>query len=349
MKSLEAFPKNTGGSKVFDPRSYGLDARQQIAAQSRYSGDVGIEVEVEGTGLPHNGCTAVGRIRWIPHEENSLRAVGGVGSGGAEYVLSEPVAYADVPTAVDNLFSHIQNSGGRIVNSTRCSTHVHLNMQGVKLHQLGSFVALWGTFEDALSLWCGDHRAGNHFALRLSDCHEAVGNWVSGFKQGSFFFDRERRYLALNPACLSTFGSLEVRLLGGIDNRADLTTWISWLKKIKDAALSDRFSNPENLAAAFSGAGSLQFCREILGDETTATLDRVCANAGLSLSKLTVEGFRRVQPIVYSMPWPDVIREATKVYVPNPFEVAKPKKKRSAFADPMDIRFVDEGDDIDFN
>lgn len=324
MRSLTTFPKQN--PKIFDPDLYGTDPREQVAASSSYQGAIGIEIEVEGENLPPGGCPAASRASWIYHNDGSLRAVGGGAPGGAEYVLSEPIDEDFVPTAVGNLMTFLRNSGSRIVNSTRCSTHVHLNMQGIKLNQLASFVVLWGTLEDALSLWCGEHRAGNHFALRLSDCDEAVNRWVLGFKHGNFHFDHERRYLALNPACLQTFGSLEVRMLGGIENEQEVITWISWLQRIKKAALSARFQNPESIAGIFSGVSYDDFARDILGSDAVDALIRACEASGQNFNKLIVQGFRRVQSICYALPWGVVIAECNKPFVPNPFAPVRKRK-----------------------
>lgn len=342
MKSLSNFPHNAG-AKVFDPGLYGIDPRQQVANQSPYSGEIGIEIEVEGERLPASNCPAIGRTQWIYKHDGSLRAVGGGAPGGAEYVLAEPVDQPDVPVALGNLFRHFRDNGARIVNSTRCSTHVHLNMQQMKLNQVASFVILWATFEDALSLWCGDHRAGNHFALRLSDCDDAVDRWLRAFKTGCFEWSYDRRYLALNPASLATFGSLEVRMMGGADNERDVVKWVDWLQRIKRAATSPRFENPESIAGAFSGCMGLDFARQILGEEATEELARICDASGESFSSLMRKGFRRIQQLCWALPWAAVVAECRKPFVPNPFYTGGPRKKRERGLEGLEIRLnIDE-------
>lgn len=342
VKSLDKFPSKS--PSIFDPDRYGLDLRKQIAAESRYTGDVGIEIELEGRSLPASyGGPSVGAVTWVYHQDGSLRAPGGNAPGGAEYVLSQPCPVADVRPLVTNLFEYIRANRGRIVNSTRCSTHVHLNMRGVKLPQLASFVVLWGTFEDALANFCGGHRSGNHFALRMSDCHSSVDEWSSAFRTGVFRFSRERRYLALNPACLSTFGSLEVRTCGGVEGADEVVEWVEMLTALKTYALG--LADPSGIGADLSAYGCRGFAERVFGAEIVAKLDEACRELGESFEDLVMSGFRRVQPLLYVLPWREVATECAKVYVPNPFGGEK-KRARGLGGE---IRFgrVDEGERIE--
>lgn len=318
LKSLAGFPAK---GKVFDPDKYGHDLRAQVAAMSPYKGEVGIELELEGRGLPPAvNIPAIGGATWVPHTDGSLR------NGGMEYVLSAPVDRQHVGPLTTALFKALTDSGAVVRNSTRCSTHVHLNMSGVRLNQLCSLVALWGCFEDVLSNWCGPHRSGNLFALRMSDSEFAVDQWERGFRLGSFRFNRDYRYLALNPACLSTFGSLEVRTMRGADTPDEVVAWTEVLLAIRDAALSPAFASPTAIAEQFSALGPAGFIESILG-QTTIYADLRPATEVLDedFDKLIMRGFRRVQPIIYSLPWDEVNAELSKPYVPDPF--AKPKTR----------------------
>lgn len=329
MKSLNTFPKLSSTS--FDPSAYGLDVRMQVAAESRYQGDYGIEIELEGRRLPQGYAgAAVNGVTWVYHADGSLRAVGGGAPGGAEYVLSEPCKFEDVQPLVDNLFSAIKSNRGEVVNSTRCSTHVHLNMRGVKVPQLAAFVALWGTFEDVLTNFCGGHRSGNHFALRFSDCAGAVDNWVGAFKMGDFRFRNERRYLALNAACLSTFGSLEVRSGGGVSAADEVVEWVDILHRLRSFALA--MANPLEISSAFSGYGPVEYAERVFGRAITTKLMEATTELGEDFNRLVVEGFRRIQPILYTLDWEGVIKESSKVYIKDPFGALKrpaPRPRRN--------------------
>lgn len=334
MKSLDRFPSRKDS---FNPEAYGIDLRKQVAAPSRYDGDVGIEIELEGHRLPTEyGGRPVGAATWVWHADGSLRAPGGNAPGGAEYVLSQPCKASDVRPLVTNLFNYLRERRATIVNSTRCSTHVHINMRSVKLPQLAAFVAVWGTFEDVLANSCGGHRSGNHFALRFSDSHAAVEAWISAFKTGAFEFSRERRYLALNPACLSTFGSLEVRTAGGAENADEVVEWVDLLMAIK--RFSDGVADPGTLGADFSAYGTTGFAERVFGAETVAKLREATAELGEDFDDLILRGFRRIQPILHVLPWDAVATECAKVFVPDPFGALKTRKKTIAVDERIEVQ-----------
>lgn len=326
MKSLDKFPKSAKG---FDNDAYHHDVRTNVAVDSPYNGEVGLELELEGRNLPsaYRGQSVAG-VTWVAHEDGSLRAEGGNGRGGMEYVLSQPCARGDVAATVNALFEFLTTSKAVINNSTRCSTHVHVNAKGMKLNELAAFVAIWGTFEDVLTYYCGAHRSGNHFALRLSDSSFAVNQWVRAFQSGDFTFPNEYRYLALNPACLKTFGSLEVRTMRGVDNTADVVEWVNLVLAVRDAA--KRFKDPTEIAATFSGDGSLAFADRVFG-QMAGVLRQATAELGEDFEASIRAGFRRVQPIIYSLPWQAVLPEIERVYVPNPF--SSPKKRGSSLVE----------------
>lgn len=318
MKSLNTFPSQKAS---FDVKAYGHDVRQACAASSPYSGDFGLELELEGRGLPARyGGLPLGRLTWVAHEDGSLR------NGGMEYVLSQPCSKAEVEPLVDNLFEYLRSVGARISNTTRCSTHVHLNMKNVKINELAAFVSLWGIFEDVLSNWCGGHRSGNHFALRFSDCDWAVSSWVSAFRTGIFEFSRERRYLALNAACLQTFGSLEVRTMRGAETTAEIIEWVEMLDLLRTAAKT--FRDPTAIAATFSGDGANAFAVRVFGQDIVDRLTAASVELEEDFDRLIRCGFRRIQPIVYSLPWDTVLPEIERVFIPNPFEDSPLKKVR---------------------
>ena len=213
-------------------------------------------------------------------------------------------------------------------------------MRGTKLNKLAAFVVMWGMFEDVLTELCGDGRSGNLFALRLSDSDYAVSQWVKGFKTGVFDFNRDNRYLALNPACLHTFGSLEVRTMRGVDNADDLMVWIDTLLRLRERAMV--FDNPMELAMNFSGSGPRLLLEQTFGD--LPVFEQMIEVPGFE--QMIRDGFRRVQPIIYSLPWDIVLPEINKVFIPNPFESAMGIRARRPAAIPVP-GFDDDDEDDD--
>ena len=319
-KVLNKFPKKTGNK--FDVGSYYHDVRLEVGAPSEHTGLFGVEVELEGTGLPGGllGTAVIDGATWVPHVDNSLR-------NGVEYVFSKPVDKTHAVAMVRDLFEYLRAAGAEVRNSYRCSTHVHVNMRGVKVNEMAAFVGLWGMFENVLANWCGPTRSGNLFALRLSDTEVAVDNWVRGFKNGDFNFSNNQRYLALNPACLRRFGSLEVRTMRGISSAAELEPWLDALDRLR--TYSKQYRDPSDIVMDFSAFGPLGMFERILGDlPIFAEALEATVQAGDDAEELIRGGFRRIQPILYSLPWSEVLTEIEKVYIPDPFGVVPKVKPR---------------------
>ena len=317
-KSLLAFPSRT--KSFFDPDAYGCDVRMQVAKESAFTGDVGIEIELEGTGLPATIPFTLNGVSWVSHNDGSLR-------GGIEYVTSHPCAAADVKPLVDGLFDAIRRAGGVINNSTRCSTHVHVNARGMKLNQLCAFVALYGCFETTLTNWCEPIRRGNLFALRLEDSDYAVDAWAECFKTGCFDWSNDMRYLALNPAALMKFGSLEVRTLGGIESSEAVVKWANALLRLRELAVSVDYNDPSAIASDLSGLGGRGFFDKVFVG--LPIYHELVAASGEAIEYDVRDGYRRIQPIIYSVAWSHALPEILKVFIPNPF-AAERKRKRPA-------------------
>lgn len=317
-KVLSAFAGKKPAIKGFDPRYYGLELCQGVGSNSKYPGLYAVEIEVEGTNLPHR----ITNTRWVAKEDTSLR-------GGYEYVSAAPTTKDELIDDVRDLFGTFTTGGTVLNNSYRTSTHVHVNVRDMKVNALATFVVLWGTFEDLLTRWCGPTRAGNLFALRMSDSAYAIDTWINGFKTGDFqSTNRDYRYLALNPASLSTFGSVEIRSMRGLNTAAEFEPWISIIDRIRERAIFYA-NDPSAIATDFSALGSRGLLESVF-DGMPDIIDQLTAFDGFE-AKIR-DGFRRVQPILYVLPWVDVLPEINKVYVPNPFAQPKPKRKTVQFA-----------------
>jgi hypothetical protein len=123
--------------------------------------EIGIEIEVEGTGplgTPVKG--------WQVHEEGSLRAPGGEGRGGCEYVTHGPIMTKDVIPAVDRLADELKKAGCVVdLNAHRTSTHIHLNVQSLKLIELLGYLTVFTAVEPLFLNLCGEGRDGNSFCI----------------------------------------------------------------------------------------------------------------------------------------------------------------------------------------
>ena len=135
---------------------------QSITRGKPCNGDVGIEIEVEGNKFPkeHSQLPSV----WEYKHDGSLR-----GQDNAEYVTRGPIPFNNVAEACNQLWDTFTGFGSVLDVSNRTSVHVHLNVGNFHLNRLASFAALYFSVEEVLTNWCGEHREGNLFCLRVKD------------------------------------------------------------------------------------------------------------------------------------------------------------------------------------
>lgn len=249
------------------------------------SGEVGIEIEMEGRNLPQS-CDG-----WIVTTDGSLRGE------GLEYVFASPKKRKNVAEMLSTLQARFTNSGATLNPSDRCGVHVHLNCQKLTTEEVIKIIVLYLIFEELLVKWCGEDREGNMFCLRSSDAEAIIDALIQAKASGSLR-EAQRdsyRYASINLSSLSKFGSIEFRAMR---TRADLTsvqTWTEMLLAIYDKALE--YDNPRTIIENISMQGPSCFLADILGDKAEIL---ACKN----MDQIIMAGVRRVQDIVYA----DVIK-----------------------------------------
>lgn len=281
---------------VFVKRQTKIQPGFNVAAvlrRKQIDGDIGIEVEVEGTKLPKEAHTPP---PWAYHVDGSLR-----GQDNAEYVLQSPIKFDKVPAALDKLWAAFEAKGSTFDESNRTSIHVHLNCQSFHWNRLASFIALYFAFEDILTEWCGEHRVGNLFCLRAKDA-PAVVTQIKRFIQtdGRYELRDHLHYSAMNANALHKFGSLEIRTMRGVSDKKVIIDWVNALRRLYD--LSADFPDPREICSLFSGFGPMAFFSHVLGDSTqiirsgvNMTDDKICESM--------YEGIRMAQDICYCRDW----------------------------------------------
>lgn len=249
-------------------------------------GDIGIEVEMEGRRLPLNLIPG-----WLTKPEGSLRGE------GIEYVLAEPCAEEAVAPLLEILWSTFARNKSILSPSSRCSVHVHINVQRMTEVQLFNFITLYLIVEDALVNWCGDGRVGNLFCLRARDAEFVIDSLEETSVDGLWgrLHTNDLRYAALNCKALGDFGSLEFRSLRGTDDPELIKKWVSILLHLRNAAL--RYDFPNNILDGFSAGGEEAFCREVFGDHFEELFDYPTWREDVR------SGMRRCQCIAYSGDW----------------------------------------------
>lgn len=297
--------------------------------------DVGIELELEGVNLPSQGyfdkVKAPSGARWERKADGSLR-------NGWEYVLTSPCKKDEITPLVQGFYNVLDSNKTRLKLSNRCSTHVHINMGGLKINEVTAMVALWYTFETSLIAWCGESRKTNHFCLSHKDSPQIANVWNSYLKTGKMSFSG-CKYSALNPKTLTTFGSLEFRCMGGAEKAEDVIKWSKLLLAMRDYA-KQNYQNLYDIASSLSERGPEEILKDILTEDEPFFDEIMEVNRDNNFTSDCMEGFRSFQKNILEFPWEEVMEEIASVYVPDPFQ--KPLKKAPSTRRIRPDPFVDE-------
>lgn len=286
---MDTFVKKSGSPRPSFPIGDSI-------GKSRTAGDVGIEIEVEGRNLLHEGDTP---HPWFYAVDGSLR-----GEESAEYILNNPVPFDKVEECLNKLWGAFQKKKVQIADSNRTSVHVHLNCQKFHFDRLASFLGLYFAFEEILTEWCGDTRIGNLFCLRAKDAPAIITAFRKFIaSDGNMPIHKRLRYAAINPHSLLKFGSLEIRTLRGTDDPQLILNWIRILQRFYN--LSETFDDPRNVCEGFSGTGPLAFFDEILGEMAPVVRSGIKMNDN-DIRESLYEGIRFSQDICYCRNWEDL-------------------------------------------
>lgn len=280
-------------------------------------GEVGIEIEVEGNKFPkppgmegtHVATKMPGLNYWSYVHDGSLR-----GHDNAEYILTKPIDFNKSSDAIAELYGALATFGSVVDDSNRTSVHVHLNCQEFHLNRLTSFMALWFTFEEVLTAWCGEHRVGNLFCLRAKDAPAIIAQLRRFIKQdGASPLSEHLHYAGLNAHALHKFGSLEVRTLRGCSDPQTVLDWLSILERLYK--LSAEFEDPRSICALFSSEGPMAFFENVLGDSTSIVRGAIDFNDD-QIRDSMYDGVRLAQDLCYCRDWSEY--KAVKLK-PDPF------------------------------
>lgn len=238
-------------------------------------GEIGIEVEVEGTRLPGvyrdtETGNILGNLRyyWSTEGDGSLRSLH-PGDLTAEYVLREPAARGDLAKVLDYFAKKWVEAGATTYNSYRTSVHVHLNVADWPMRRVYSFLTTYFILEEVLTEFADGGtkaRVANRFCLRAKDAEFILSHLNDALKQGfRHRFDlRTLKYGAVNIAAVSKYGSLEFRALRGTVDTGLIKQWVNILLAVKD--FSFKFDNPSDIISVFSQNGPDRFINLVLGD-----------------------------------------------------------------------------------
>lgn len=265
-----------------------------IMGHKETKGEVGLEIEVEGVNLLHDGEAPT---YWQYHQDGSLR-----GAENAEYVLTKPLPFDKVPLALKSLWTAFKKKKSVISDSNRTSVHVHLNVQDFHLNRLTAFLAMYFALEEPLTEWCGETRVGNLFCLRAIDA-PAIVAWTKRFirMDGQGTIPDTLHYAALNVNALKKFGSIEIRTLRGVSDPVIIHQWVGILQRMYE--LSADFKDPREVCTMVSsGGGALAFFETVLGEYASVVRQGIGMNDE-QLRNSIYNGIRLAQDICYCRDW----------------------------------------------
>jgi hypothetical protein len=255
------------------------------------TGQVGLEVEVEGNKFPKHAYPNQNAVDpekipsvWKSVKDGSLR-----GADSQEYVLKSPLSFDEVPEAVNSLWKMFNDYGSVLDDSNRTSVHVHVNVQTWHMNRLTTFVAMYYILEEILTEWCGDHRVGNLFCLRAKDAPAIVRHFRNFVRTdgGSSFEQNVHHYAGLNTHALNKYGSLEFRALRGVQEPGPIIEWVSIIRRLYE--LSAEYDDPRTMVEMFSSEGPFAFFDTLLGDKAHTVRQGISMTDWSLFSPLVVE------------------------------------------------------------
>lgn len=197
----------------------------ELTGHKNVQGDIGIELEIEGSGLvPAGGPECK---YWFGKPESSLR-------DGFEYVLAKPIRLDKLPDACNEL-KGLLGKASKLRRSIRCSTHFHINVLPLTIEQLYNFYVYYYLVEDFLVGTQGPLRVGNLFCLRMSDAEGVAQRLVDSIERREMIFHfskNENKYGALNLAAPAIFGSVEFRFFRPMTILAEMEWWARLLYRL---------------------------------------------------------------------------------------------------------------------
>lgn len=247
------------------------------------AGEVGIEIEMEGTDLP----ATPKYTGWRATEDGSLRGE------SMEYVTRGVIKRDKVGSVLKKLQDYLANAGAILEPSDRCGVHIHINCQELTIQQWYNFAALYLVLEEMLVHFCGEEREGNLFCLRASDAEYLITAIRRARESGRHhdLCNDALRYASINFSATDKYGSLEFRAMRATTDFAEIETWANILLRVKDQSL--HFTTMPEIVEGLSAQGVINFLQTVLGPYYELL---ICPG----MKEMTMRGVRRVQEIAYA-------------------------------------------------
>lgn len=262
---------------------------------------IGIEFENE-TEVDVQFPPYFGAKLWMYHPEHSLRY------NGFEFV-SKPLPFSEKEKAVKLLFDNLvagfdvdKPKNLPLTNSIRTSIHAHFDVNLMNYLNLVNFSCLYWMLEPFLQDFCGRHRQGNLFCLRMKDAQWLKFLFKKELESSAFLksqlFNENFRYASLNLNSVSKFGTLEFRLMRGVSREEPIFIWLDALEAIRKFSL--KFETPAKLRDFFLKEIDARELPDVVFGKSLANTIRLNSPNGpsFSLTEETRNAFLSVLPIL---------------------------------------------------
>lgn len=263
-----------------------IKSLMKIRKERWVTGDIGLEIEVEGRNLPR-----IDNDLWKTTNDGSLQGE------AYEYVLRRPLDLKGVHGALKNLDDRYRKSDTVVHDSVRAGVHVHINMQECTILQTYTFITLYLILEGLLVKWCGPTREGNLFCLRATDAEDLIDQLIRAAHGKDFrtrFYNDDLRYASVNVKALVEHGSLEFRAMRGTRNLDLVHKWADMLLSLRNASFA--YSSPTEILDSYSGSNKEEFLTAVMGVHAK---DLLCP----AFEKYLFDGMRVMQDLVYKVNW----------------------------------------------
>lgn len=196
-----------------------------------YPDGFSIEIEAEfKRGLSDDDHAKFPTKLWATHADGSLRNV------GMEFVTKLPLDLNTCQKTLEDLLTlPCFTDNKNYIETSRASTHVHVNIQRWTKEDLLKFLLVYYLCELQLNKIGGKYREGNLFCLSLSDAEDvmkAIELVVDErFSTLQHQFDNYK-YSALNIASIARLGTVEFRQYKGTRSVEEIRHWLSVINQI---------------------------------------------------------------------------------------------------------------------
>lgn len=273
-------------------------------------GDVGVEIEVEGVGLPEQVQG------WRVERDGSLRGE------NCEYVLPAPLTFNRVKTALKRLTVDMRTSGAQVLDTGYAGIHIHVNVQRMTPTQVVTYAFLYYALEDLCLEYCGEDRKGNLFCLPAHVAPYPLTALAEAFGVGDLrhLCQDKIRYASLNWKALSEYGSLEFRGMRSTLDEDVILKWIALLLELRETAI--QIDSPQRVVEMFSEERG-NFVKAVLPTQHQTLLDTYTGDVERAIER----GVRVIQRTAYTVNWERFRKKEVKERgedvaprAPDPFE-----------------------------